>query len=249
MSPFSEAPVKPRSGNAVGVDVAAIVAVVVAVIGLIVARRRRRERLPGRAVIVSPRKSTVISSDGAVRSVQSVELTCSTDEFERLWSPTNLENLARTYWKFLSTVTLQVIRVYYGDDERRVALLVRPLTLLRFDAPQYNFAADHGQVSWKIKGGLLVSRAHHCDGFLALDVRRLPERGEPGMTTLRIDVEVANFYPAIASGFGQLVYEATQSFVHVLVTHAFLRSLASLELEESVVGALRPPDPVDAQPR
>ena len=31
---------------------------------------------------------------------------------------------------------------------------------------------------------------------------------------------------------------ATQSFVHVLVTHAFLRSLATLELADSKVGRL-----------
>jgi hypothetical protein len=36
------------------------------------------------------------------------------------------------------------------------------------------------------------------------------------------------------------VYEQTQLRVHVLVTHAFLRSLANLELEPSVIGALRP---------
>jgi len=33
--------------------------------------------------------------------------------------------------KFLSRVTLGLIRVVYGENERRVVLLVRPLTLLR----------------------------------------------------------------------------------------------------------------------
>jgi hypothetical protein len=33
-------------------------------------------------------------------------------------------------------------------------------------------------------------------------------------------------------------YEATQSAIHVLVTHAFLRSLATLNLAESKVGRL-----------
>ena len=36
------------------------------------------------------------------------------------------------------------------------------------------------------------------------------------------------------------VYEATQSSIHVLVTHAFLRSLATLELADSKVGRLAP---------
>jgi hypothetical protein len=42
------------------------------------------------------------------------------------------------------------------------------------------------------------------------------------------------------------VYMATQAFVHVLVTHAFLRSLAKLDLAESKVGALANLEPVDA---
>ncbi|HWF35609.1 MAG TPA: hypothetical protein VG295_09550, partial [Solirubrobacteraceae bacterium] len=57
---------------------------------------------------------------------------------------------------------------------------------------------------------------------------------------LRIEVEVANFYPSIASGLSQIVYEATQSNIHVLVTHAFLRSLAKLQLAESKVRRFQP---------
>ena len=47
---------------------------------------------------------------------------------------------------------------------------------------------------------------------------------------------MANFYPAIAAGFSMPVYEVTQSAIHVLVTHAFLRSLADLDLAKSKVG-------------
>jgi hypothetical protein len=36
-------------------------------------------------------------------------------------------------------------------------------------------------------------------------------------------------------GISTPTYEATQAFVHVLVTHAFLRSLATLELHESKI--------------
>ena len=111
-------------------------------------RRRRRRRLPARAVIVSPRKSTVIARDGAVRSVQSAELTHRAEaDLERLWNPTNLENLARTYWRFLSRVTLGLIRVVYGENERSVVLLGRPLTLLRFEAPEYDARARPRQAS------------------------------------------------------------------------------------------------------
>ncbi len=197
--------------------------------------------MPARAVIVSPRRSTVIARDGAVRSVQSAELTVDQADLERLWSPTNLEKFARTYWRFLSRVTLGLIRVVYGTNERRVVLLARPLTLLRFEAPEYVLEPDHGKVLWRIRDGLLVARAGRGCGFLSLDVRREPlGGGGDGAPTLRIEVEVANFYPAIAAGFSMPVYEATQSSIHVLVTHAFLRSLATLDLAESKIGRLAP---------
>jgi hypothetical protein len=156
-------------------------------------------------------------------------------EAEKMLCPTNLENLARTYWRFLTRVTLGFVRVIYGENERRVALLFKPLTLLRFDAPEYVLEPGHGNVRWQIKDGLLVARAGRGSGFLAIDVNRL-DHDEPGRAQLRIEVEVANFYPSIAVGFSMPVYEATQSTIHVLVTHAFLRSLANLNLARSKVG-------------
>ena len=87
---------------------------------VVATRRRRRGRAPAQAVIVSPPKSTVVARAGAVRSVQLAELTLAKEDFRRLWNPTNLENLARTYWRFLSRVTLGLIRVVYGEDERSV---------------------------------------------------------------------------------------------------------------------------------
>ncbi len=211
---------------------------VVALSGLVaVARRRRRRRLPAHAVIVSPRRSTVIARDGAVRSLQSAKLTLDAADLDRIWNAANLENLARTYWRFLSRVTLKLIRVIYTEESRRVVLLAPPLTLLRFDAPEYTVEEDHGAVSWRIRDGLLVARAGRGCGFLALDVRREPPRPD-GREDLLIEVEVANFYPSIAVGFSTPVYEMTQSAVHVLVTHAFLRSLAKLNLARSKVGLL-----------
>jgi hypothetical protein len=201
---------------------------------LVAARRRKRRRLPARAVIISPSKSTVVARDGAVRSLQSAELTMDRAELARLWSPASLEKLARTYWRFLSHVTLGLIRVVYSEHERSVVLLARPLTLLRFDAPEYVLQAQRGTVRWRIRDGLLVARAGRGCGFLALDV------DADRRAKLRIEVEVANFYPAIAEGFSVPVYEATQSSIHVLVTHAFLRSLAKLDLADSKVGRFTP---------
>ncbi len=103
-------------------------------------------------MIVSPRRSTAIAQNGAVSSAQSAELTVSQADLDRLWNPTNLENLARTYWQFLSRVTLGLIRVVYGEHERRVVFLIRSLTLLRFDPPVYVIEEDHGRVSWRIRG-------------------------------------------------------------------------------------------------
>ena len=212
-------------------------AVLAALTALVASRRwrRRPERLPARAVIVSPAQSTAIARDGAVRSAQSAELTLAPEDWKRMWNATHLENLARTYWLFLSRVTGWTIRVVYDENQRSVVFLGRPLTLLRFDAPEYELERDHGKVSWRIRDGLLVARAGRGCGFLSLDVRHLGTEPD-GRVKLRIEVEVANFYPAIAVGFSSPVYEATQSAIHVLVTHAFLRSLANLNLAPSKVG-------------
>ena len=221
-------------------------ATIAAFLAWLLFRDRRRRRLPGRTWIVSPRRSTQVAPDGAVRSIQSARLELPRAELDRLWTPAQLENLGRTYWLFLTRVTLGVIRVIYSHDERAIVLLIRPLTLLRFEPPQYTLEPDHGRISWAIRDGLLVSRAGRGSGFLSLAVRRDPTgprdptgahdpTGPPDLATLGIDVEVANFYPAIASRLGKAVYEATQAFVHVLVAHAFLRSLATLELDESPV--------------
>jgi hypothetical protein len=218
--------------------VSTFVVLLAAFAALVAARQRHHRRLPARAVIVSPRKSTAIAADGAVRSVQSAEITMNKADLDRLWNPTNLENLARTYWRFLSRVTLGLIRVKYGTNERSVVFLARPFTLLRFRAPEYVLEPDHGNVRWQIRGGLLVARAGRGCGYLSLDVRRLPEDDSDGQARLRIEVEVANFYPSIATGFSMPVYEATQSAIHVLVTHAFLRSLAKLDLATSKIGRL-----------
>jgi hypothetical protein len=195
-------------------------------------------------VIVSPRKSTSIAHDGGVRSAQSAELSMTPEDLERLWTPANLENLGRTYWLWLSRVTLGLIRVRYSSETRSVVLLFKPLTLLRFDAPQYTLEPEHGSVRWRIRDGLLVARSGRRSGYLSLDVQR-DGHDDQGRARLKIEVEVANFYPSIAVGFSTPVYEMTQSAIHVLVTNGFLRSLAKLRLAESKVGQLAEPEETD----
>jgi len=87
--------------------------------------------------------------------------------------------------------------------------------------------------------GLLVARHAHGTGYLQIEVRRSSGRaGEEDRERLHVEVAVANFYPSIASRISLRLYNATQSRIHVIVTKAFLRSLARLDLAESRVGQL-----------
>lgn len=198
-------------------------------------RSRPIASTPG-VVIGEPRDRTVLDPSGAVRSVQSAELTLAAPELDAIWTPMHLERLARTYWRFLSRATLGVIRVQYTPTERFVVFVSRPAVLLRFRAPEYKMDARRGIVRWRIESGVLVSRrGNDADGYLQIDVRRSPPDAD-GHTVAHVEVEVANFYPAVASRLGTPLYKATQSRIHVLVTQSFLRSLARLDLAESRVG-------------
>jgi hypothetical protein len=200
--------------------------------------RRRRSAASAEAVICDPpAPSSPHGDDGAVRSVQAADIYLPTSALEEIWSPVYLERLARTYWRFLTRVTLGLIRVYYTERERFVVLLVRPLKLLTFLAPEYEVDAMRGLVRWRIASGLLVAKRGRGRGYLQIEVRRDP-REHSERARLHVEVEVANFYPAIAFGFSRRIYDATQSHIHVLVTHGFLRSLARLDLAESRVGRL-----------
>lgn len=177
-----------------------------------------------------------------MRSVQAADVTLGQSELEKLWTPGHLERLARTYWRFITRVTLGVVRVVYSESERSVVLLERHLKLLTFDAPEYEMDAERGLVRWRIKRGLLVARSGHGGlGHLQIDVRRLPSQMD-GWARLHIEVEVANFHPAIATRLGKRIYNATQAKIHVVVTNGFLRSLARLDLAESQVRQFAPAD-------
>jgi hypothetical protein len=197
-----------------------------------------RERPIASAIIADPEQHTIMDANGAVRSIQAANVDIPEARLEVLWTPMHLERLARTYWKYLSRVTLGLIRVRYTDREREVVLIARPLTLLRFRAPDYQLSARRGIVRWRIMDGLLVARRD--EGFLEIDVRRQPG-DRPGYGRVHVEVEVANFYPAIATFVARWFYRQTQSRIHVLVTHGFLRSLARRPLEESAVGRFVPP--------
>jgi hypothetical protein len=198
-----------------------------------------RHRPAGNAVISGVDDNTVMDSSGSVRSIQAANVTMPAGELEALWTPMYLERLARTYWKYLSRVSLGLIRVEYTDTERRVVLLRRPFVLLRFRAPEYEIADGRGIVRWRIRDGVLVAKRDQ--GYLEIDVRK-GEADEPGYEQAHVEVEVANFYPRIATSIARWAYKVTQSRIHVLVTHGFLRSLARRELEMSAVGRFAEPD-------
>jgi hypothetical protein len=224
---------------------AAIVAAVASALAAIVVRLRRvlRQAIPVGLQIVRPAADTteIDPRTGAVRSVQSVEVVLGTEQLDALWNTADLERLARTYWSFLSRATLGVVRVYYTEHGRDVCLRWRPLKLLTFRAPEYELDERRGRVRWRIDRGVLVARAGRGgDGHLQIDVERRPAAQE-GHVNVAISVEVANFYPAISSRLGRFVYTNTQSRVHVIVTLGFLRSLAQLDLEPSVVGRFGAP--------
>jgi hypothetical protein len=171
--------------------------------------------------------------------VQSAEVFLPADALERVWTPEYLERLARTYWRFLSRVTLGLVHVAYSEHGRSIVLLVPSLKLLTFQVPEYEMDRHHGLVRWRIARGLLVARrGRDGGGYLQIEVRR----GEPaadGRARLHVAVEVANFYPSIASRLGRRFYDVTQSRIHLIVTNRFLRSLVRLDLAESRVGQLR----------
>jgi hypothetical protein len=214
---------------------AAVCAVALAAAAAAVGLRRRRDRGGGsaRARIVQLEDSTSMDDhSGAVRSVQEADLVIEESALREIWTPEHLERLARTYWRFLTRVTLGLIRVLYTEQERYVVLLARPFRLITFQAPEYELGPTRGLVRWRIARGLLVSHeGRNGRGHLQIEVRRSPGE-DPGHERLHVVVEVSNFYPSIASRLSRGIYNATQSRLHVLITYGFLRSLEHLDLAE-----------------
>jgi hypothetical protein len=235
--------------------IAAAGAVLATLLALLGARLfTRREKRVARALIVSPPQHTRFDPEtNAVTSVQSADLLMPDDALEGIWSPRDLERLARTYWRFLSRVTLQLIQVKYRSDGRDVKLFGL-IPLLTFQEPEYEMDETRGIVRWRIEKGVLVARrGRGGHGYLEIEVERRPSPDTPDCGIVHVEVEVANFYPVLASAIGRWFYENTQSRIHVLVTHGFLRSLARLDLAESKVGRFATidelPDPIRERDR
>jgi hypothetical protein len=200
------------------------------------------------AVLHTPTDDTAMDEHGAVRSVQGADIILPEEALDGLWNPEHLERLARTYWKSLTRYTLGLVRVHYTETERYVVLLLPSIKLLTFRAPEYEMNACRGIVRWRIEKGLFVaSQGREGDGYLEIDVERF-DYHDWNKVRVHVEVEVANFYPAIASRISQWVYRNTQSRIHVLVCQAFLRSLVKHDLARSRVGRFAGPAHPDDTP-
>lgn len=203
---------------------------------------RRRRQARARVEIVRVPESAA-PPDGSVTTKQVADVTLPREELDRIWSAQYLERLAATYWRFLTRISLGLLRVLYSPVAREVVLLARPFVLLRFQAPEYEASGHRGTVTWRIDRGILVAPSGRGRGYLRISVERpAVDDGGPQVTG-RVTSEVENFYPTIAgwgwfARVGRHLYRVTQLRIHVVVTHAFLRSLARLDLAPSRIGAL-----------
>ncbi|HYF24549.1 MAG TPA: hypothetical protein VD931_02310 [Baekduia sp.] len=230
----------PAAAVAVAAAVAALAALVAGIRRLLAGTRV----IEG-AILHTPTDETAMDAGGVVRSVQGADIIVPRAALDELWSPRNLERLARTYWLSLSRFTLGLVRVVYTEGERYVVLLHPRLRLLTFNAPEYEMEERRGVVRWRIKKGLLVApKGRSGDGYLEIDVSRF-DYPDWDKSRLHVEVEVANFYPAIASTISRWVYVNTQSRIHVIACHFFLRQLVKRELDESPIGRFAVPAPQD----
>jgi hypothetical protein len=100
--------------------------------------------------------------------------------------------------------------------------------------------------------GFLVAPGGRNKGHLRICVTRPANMDGDSEVPVLVSSEVGAFVPMLTfpglrklSGFGRWIYRQTQLRIHVIVTHAFLRSLANLELEQSEVGSLRVQPPAE----
>lgn len=201
------------------------------------------------AVIHTPTDDTGVDPEsGAVRSVQGADIIIPAEAIQGLWNPEHLERLARTYWQSLHRFTLGLVRVVYTEEERWVCLLHPRIRLLTFRAPEYEMNSGRGIVRWRIQKGILVAKpGREGDGYLEIDVCRF-DYPDWDKVRVHVEVEVANFYPMLASSLSKFFYVNTQSRIHVIACHSFLRNLVKRDLDVSPVGRFAGPQAHEETP-
>ncbi len=171
-----------------------------------------------------------VQRSGAVGSVQAGELQLP-EPLSRILNRDFLSRAAREYWRFITRISLGLIRVAYAGDHQSIVLVARPLVLLHFRSPEYELDESRGSVTWRIERGLLVSRNGRDRGYLRLSVAQVDEAPAGDRVPVSVQMEVRNFYPWLrGSGrfarVGVWLYSQTQQRIHRSVTRGFLRSLA-----------------------
>jgi len=237
--------------------VAALSALAALLTGLFLGARKILEgsRTINGAVLHTPTDDTGIDPrTGAVRSVQGADIIVGEEALQGLWNPEHLERLARTYWKSLTRFSFGLCEVGYSESERWVYLLHPRVRLLTMQKPEYEMSVDRGIVRWRIERGLLVAaHGRGGEGYLEIDVSRF-DYPDWNKARVHVEIEVANFYPQIASKLGSWLYVNTQSRIHVIACHFFLRQLVRRDLDISHVQhfagpatAEETPEPVPAR--
>ena len=201
---------------------------------------RRREQPVANALISAIRRTTRRWTAGAVRSDPGRQRGHAADEaLAELWPPTNLERLARTYWCTSSRVSLGLIRVHYSRRRARTSSSSpAPSSCCASSPPEYELTRDRGDRALAHPRRPARRRARGDDGYLEIDVRRLPSE-RAGYGALHVEVEVANFYPALA---GRSVVLRQHAVAHPRDRHPRIpQAPGPLELEESAVGRFAEP--------
>jgi hypothetical protein len=188
-----------------------------------------------------------LATEGPIGCAQTALITVDDHEFEQLWTPSTLELLARSYWRFLRRRSLGLVRMSYGTGYRSINLVTEHIPLLKFLEPQFEVGGDYGLVKWPINRGLLVAREGRGQGYLKIEVRRDEQRpSADGRESMTVTSEVVNFYPWIRgtgwfSRLGTWIYSQTQLRIHMWLTRGYLRSLR--DVPEEVLRAGEDPHP------
>ena len=98
-----------------------------------------------------------LAQTGPTGCAQTALITVDDETFEQIWTPSTLELLARSYWRFIRQRSLGLIRMSYSPGSRSVNLVSRRVPLLRFREPEFESGPDFGWVKWPIDRGILVA--------------------------------------------------------------------------------------------
>lgn len=191
-----------------------------------------------------------LARSGGVRCEQTAVITVDQEIFEAIWTPSTLELLARSYWRYLVRFSLGTMKVIYRPDSQAVVLFSRHVPLLTFRSPKFHTGNEKAWVEWPIERGLLVAAEGRGQGYLRITVTHHGEDDPDGRRRLLVSADVANFYPWIRgtgwfARLGTWIYSQTQLRFHIWVTKGFLRSLEKLPDEVLKQGEDPDSDPED----